>query len=164
MALLLADCLTEILENLENDKTALASCLLVNRLWCKISVRILWRDIWSFKCSSDKKLSQMRLAILSTLVACLPNESKELLHENEIFISTPTSKPPLFDYAAFCRVLSVDDISQMVNHAFENNSPIASLVLKEIIKMFVDQIHSLKKLTYELGRRGVPHIGVLDTI
>src|SRR5204863_4293737 len=43
------DCLNEIFENLDDDKITLHSCLLVSRLWCKISVRILWRDIWGFK-------------------------------------------------------------------------------------------------------------------
>src|ERR1051325_11535893 len=119
MACLPADCLTEIFETLEEDKATLASCLLVNRLWCEISVKILWRNIWSFKCSFpyEQKL-QVRLAILSTLIACLPSESKELLHKKEIFISTPTSKPLLFDYVAFCKVLSVDDIVYMINDFF----------------------------------------------
>src|SRR6266480_5006884 len=97
--LLPVDCLTEAFENLEGDKPTLNSCLLVNRLWCKISVRILWRDIrFIIKyIGRDKK-------ILRTLIACLPNESRELLHTNEIFI---TSKPPLFNYASFCKVLSI---------------------------------------------------------
>src|SRR5204863_4624004 len=95
--LLPADCLSEVFENLEEDKTTLHSCLLVNRLWCEISVRILWRDIWRFIYSfPDKQRFQVRLSILSTLISCLPSESKELLNKNGIFISTPTSKPPLF--------------------------------------------------------------------
>src|SRR5215213_796672 len=103
------DCLIKILEILDDDKTTLHSCLLVNRLWCKISVRILWRNIWSFKYPYDYG----RTAILSTLISCLPNESKELLHKNEIFISTLTSKPPLFNYPSFCKVLSVNELCQI---------------------------------------------------
>src|SRR3954451_19605167 len=76
--LFLTDCLNEVFENLEDDKFTLHSCLLVNRLWCKISVRILWRDILNFKDSlNDKHRSKVRLSILSTLFACLPNGSKE---------------------------------------------------------------------------------------
>src|SRR5580765_1002388 len=100
---LLADCLNEVFEYLEDDKFTLHSCLLVNRLWCEISVRILWRDIWNLRYSvTGKHQLKVASATLSTLIACLPNESKEFLHKNEIFISTPTSKPPLFNYAAFC--------------------------------------------------------------
>src|SRR2546421_225185 len=103
--LLPADCLNEVFENLEDDKVTLHSCLLVNRLWCEVSVRILWRNIWNYSCRSDN--------ILDTLIFCLPNESKELLRKNEIFISTP-SKPLLFNYAAFCKVLSINGVNGMV--------------------------------------------------
>src|SRR5437764_6364691 len=93
-----ADCLNEIFINLEDDIITLHSCLLVNRLWCKISVRILWRNIWSTVTYNHQL--EVASAVLSTLISCLPDESKELLHKNEIFISAPTSKPPLFNYAS----------------------------------------------------------------
>src|SRR5438045_6564122 len=96
--LLLADCLNEILENLEDDKITLHSCLLVNRLWCEVSVRILWRNIWSFKyIVAHQYRLKVASAILSTLIACLPNKPKEFLHSSGIFISTSTLKPPLFN-------------------------------------------------------------------
>jgi hypothetical protein len=41
MSQLPADCLNEIFENLENEILTLHSCLLVNRLWCEVSIRIL---------------------------------------------------------------------------------------------------------------------------
>src|SRR3954469_23890338 len=118
--LLPADCLNEVFENLEYDKITLRSCLLVSRLWCKISVRILWRDIWSFNYSFNRRL-KVASAILSTLISCLPIESKEFLRENKIFISTPTSNPPLFDYAAFCKTLSVNKISLIIHEVLQND-------------------------------------------
>ncbi len=63
-----ADCLNDIFEYLEKED--LRSYLLVDRLWCEISVPILWTDIQNF----------------NTLIACLPNESKEILCKNEIII------------------------------------------------------------------------------
>jgi hypothetical protein len=58
------------------------------------------------------------LAILSTLIACLPNESKELLHKNQLFISTPTSKPPLFNLV--CIILQdtfkIDAIGRIIDN------------------------------------------------
>src|SRR2546423_13813476 len=118
-----ADCLNEVFENLVDDKITLHSCLLVSRLWCKISVRIFWRDVLCFKCFVTP-------AILSTLISCLPVESKELLHKNEIFISTPTSKPPLFDYAAFCKVLSVNKIGQIIHEVLRSDTSIVSQNLR----------------------------------
>ena len=43
------DCLNDIFEYLEKDKFSLHSCLLVNRLWCEVAVRILWNNPWNFK-------------------------------------------------------------------------------------------------------------------
>jgi hypothetical protein len=156
---LISDCLNDIFEHLEEDKLTLHSCLLVNRLWCKISVGVLWRNIWDFKNIYQKRPLRVASSILNTLIACLPNESKELLYKNEIFISTPTSKPPLFNYIAFCKVLSICEIGIIVNDVLGNESSINAtnslslkdrkrLVTNEIIKMFTDQISALKKLTY----------------
>src|SRR6266498_4696728 len=96
MSKLPADCLNEIFEYLEDDNVTLYSCLLVNRLWCEVSVRIFWRSIWNYNNRA-----------YNTLISCLPNESKEILYKNGIVISTPTSKSPMFNYAAFCKILSI---------------------------------------------------------
>src|SRR6202012_1676698 len=65
MSQLSFDCLYEIFEYLENENETLRSCLLVNRLWCEVVVRILWRDVNNY-------------LNFRTLIACLPNESKEI--------------------------------------------------------------------------------------
>src|SRR6266487_788650 len=130
MSQLLADCLNEIFEYLEYDKTTLYSCLLVNRLWCKISVRILWRSIRNY----------------STLIACLPNESKEILYNNGIITSTSTSNPPTFNYSSFCKVLSVYQIKKEIGKLLKNQQPISwqdpknIIVIQEIFKLLTNQI------------------------
>src|SRR5687768_5585688 len=100
---LLSDCLNGIFECLE-DKD-LHSCLLVNRLWCEVSVRILWTDIQNY----------------NTLIACLSNESKEILRENGIMISTQTSKPPLFNYVSFVKNLFIYKISYEIERVLKNH-------------------------------------------
>ncbi|RIA94573.1 hypothetical protein C1645_817851 [Glomus cerebriforme] len=98
--------LDKIFEFLKDDKVTLYSCLLVNRFWCKISVRFLWRNIWDFKSDTSSQ-------IIIILIACLPNYSKYLLHKNGIIIST--LKDTLLDYASFCEILSIGNISKMIN-------------------------------------------------
>src|ERR1044071_6495954 len=104
------DCLNEILECLEQDKPSLHSCLLTNRHWCEVAVRILWRNLWNFQYHVyyPYRTCQLSSAVLNTLIACLSNESKDLLCANGILIPTPTSKPPLFNYMSFIKVLPVD--------------------------------------------------------
>src|SRR5688572_120137 len=83
------DCLNGIFDHLENTVT-LRSCLLVSRLWCEASVPTLWARIQNYH----------------TLIACLPRESKEILFKNDIVIATLVSRPPLFNYVAFIKILS----------------------------------------------------------
>src|ERR1044071_2976999 len=110
------DCLNEIFEYLEKDKISLHSCLLVNRLWCEVAVRILWRDVWDFQYDTyypHGLYTSTPSVVLNTLVACLSNESKGLLHTNGIFIQT-SLKPPLFNYISFIKVLPIDKIHKTI--------------------------------------------------
>ncbi|CAB4394461.1 unnamed protein product [Rhizophagus irregularis] len=129
MSQLPADCLNEIVEYLEEDNITLYSCLLVNRLWCKVSVRILWRNIQNCR----------------TIIACLPNESRYILHKNKIIIST--SKPPLFNYVTFIKNLSIYNINNLIKNILQNFQSITPqslyykkyIVAIEIYKLFMNQ-------------------------
>ncbi|CAB5393162.1 unnamed protein product [Rhizophagus irregularis] len=133
------DCLNDIIEYLEDESNTLYSCLLVNRSWCKISVRIYWRYIRN----------------LSTLIACLPNDSKEILYNNGISIST--SKTPVFNYASFCKYLEVRKVIKDIEHflriqdiSVQNLNDITIIVLQEIFKLLMCQTSSLRELRYTL--------------
>jgi len=156
MSQLPTDCINEIFAYLENEKDTLFSCLLVNRLWCEVVVRIFWRNSWDYNTSHFR-----------TLIACLPNESKEILYKKEIIISTPTSKPPIFNYASFCKVLSINKVYYKVKRLLEIQQPFSSfsssnfknniyMVVQEICKMFINQT-SLKKLIF-LDYLDIPYI------
>src|SRR5215469_12330417 len=101
MSQLSADCLYEIFEYLKDDKASLHSCLLVNRLWCEVSVRILWRNSLNYNNLN-----------YSVLISFLPNETKEILSDGGIIVSTSTSKPPMFNYVTFCKVLSINQVER----------------------------------------------------
>ena len=126
------DCLNEIFEYLD-DRVDLHSCLLVNHFWCEVSVQILWKSIQNY----------------NTLIACLSDESKQVLHMNEIIISTPTSKHPLFNYVTFIKNLSMNDIFRnILRITFQDfNNYKCIVVTQEIFKMFMNQT-SLKRLDY----------------
>ena len=136
MSQLNADCLNEIFEYLENENKTLRSCLLVNRLWCEVAIRILWRNSKNY-CSLDFR----------TLISCLPNKSKEILRNNDIIISTPTSKPPMFNYASFCKILSIHEVRNMIEQLLKdqqfiswNLKNVVDILTQEILKLFVKQI------------------------
>src|SRR5204862_2412285 len=122
-------CLNEILEHLEYDKVTLRSCLLVNSLWCGIAVRLLWKNSQSYNIKN-----------IITLIACLPNESKEILHNNGIIIPTPTSKPPMFNYASFCKSLSTYFVNTKIRRLLENQPPISAHDLNNKVDIIKQEI------------------------
>src|SRR6266542_2276806 len=139
-----ADCLNEIFKYLD-DKVDLYSCLLVDRLWCEVSVRILWKIIRNY----------------NTLIICLPNESKEVLYKNGFILSTSTSKPPLFNYVTFIKKISISEIYRHINklhsqnidsQRFDSNKiqEISVMVTQEILKMLMNQT-CLKILDFGVG-------------
>ncbi|RIA87719.1 hypothetical protein C1645_877854 [Glomus cerebriforme] len=143
MSQLFADCLNEILEYLQDDMITLHSCLLVNHLWCEVSVRIFWRNSWNYRDSN-----------LRTLIACLPTESKEILSKNGIIITTSTSKPPMYNYASFCKVLSINRVDYKLEKflknqqyiSLQNLNDITYILSQEIFKLYMNQIGSLKSI------------------
>ncbi|GBB98783.1 hypothetical protein RclHR1_03320009 [Rhizophagus clarus] len=149
MTKLFADCLKEIFEYLENDKVSLYSCLLVNRLWCEVSVRILWRDVFG------ENIQKYNSSCYDTLISCLPNESKEILSKNGIIISTPNTKLPMFNYAGFCKVISTFVVYYRVEKFLKNrsskdlnlcNKNNVHILTQEIFKLYMKQIPSLEDL------------------
>src|SRR5438105_3558837 len=119
-----ADCLNEIFEYLEDDKVTLRSCLLVNRLWCEVSVRILWRRIRNY----------------NTLIACLPKESIDILSKNGINTSTSASKPPMFNYISFCKFLSFSQVSRNIRKLLKNQQSISPQDLNDNLSVIVREI------------------------
>ena len=93
------------------------------------------------------------------MIACLPNESKENLHKGGIITSTSTSRPPMFNYATFCKVLSIHQINYRIRQLLRNQPSISSQSLngdlhmttqEEVLKLLMSQ-SSLRKLTFSLN-------------
>ncbi|PKY24035.1 hypothetical protein RhiirB3_438440 [Rhizophagus irregularis] len=110
--------------------------LLVSRLWCSISVRLLWRNRLDYK----------------TLLSCLPNESMDILRANNILV--PALITTFVNYASFCKKFLLDEFFHSgINKIFNNelNDEKLRIVSNEIIKLLVNQA-SLKDLyVYDLG-------------
>src|ERR1051325_6977301 len=108
MSQLPVDCLNDIFEYLKEDKVTLHSCLLVNRLWCEVSVGILWTSIRNYR----------------TLIACLPKDSKENLCNTGIITSNLASNHPIFNYASFCKFLSINNVNSRIEQFLKNQQSI----------------------------------------
>ncbi|KAF0469427.1 hypothetical protein F8M41_025534 [Gigaspora margarita] len=142
-----ADCLYQIFQHFKDDLKTLHSCLLSSRTCCELIIPILWSNPWKLirkkKFTPEYKISLMSL--LSTLLSCLPSESKQLLHDKHVHW---TSHRIFLNYITYCRSLDCHGIWDMLDvvsaqhplFPFSNSKiHIKNLVCQEICKMIILQ-------------------------
>src|ERR1044071_5725528 len=81
MAQLVEDCLRIIFIELESDQSSLYSCILVNRLWCRIAVPILWKHPYKIG-NFNETIPSYCYKLYKTIIYLLPTSSKQLLCDN----------------------------------------------------------------------------------
>jgi hypothetical protein len=151
------DCILNILKYLYKDHKTLFSCLLINKQWCEITIPILWRKPWKLGISTE-----FWEFITDSLILCLSDYSKQVLHINGIIPSSILSQKPKFDYVSYINYISQDIITKFVNNYITLNfeeetfsSMHKDLLFEEIWKMFLNQCISLKSIT-------LPNIKIID--
>jgi hypothetical protein len=140
------DCLTLIINILQDDKKSLYSCLLVNKKWFSIAVPILWKKhSWciELKIGSERKL-------YNVLLSFLPSSSKKLLTDNLIKLPSKILRSPYFNYISFCKFPESHNVSRMVNMVLREpyNYDKRNLLEQEIYKLFVSKCNDIKCLTW----------------
>jgi hypothetical protein len=97
---------SEIIQYLRNDFSTLHSCILVNRLWCRLAIPLLWEDPFSLKNPKNYRYIEVYLHNLN-------NDDKSQLKQygfsNDLF----TSKI-LFNYPSFIQHLDIRKISDSI--------------------------------------------------
>jgi len=91
------DCLEVIFENLKDDGATLYSCLLVNRLWCRLITPILWRNPLKF----TNRKTDATYQVIQTYISCLSESKKEQIIAIIILPKFLFNKKPLFDYSKY---------------------------------------------------------------
>jgi hypothetical protein len=110
MSKLNKDILFLIFEELQEDSKSLLSCLTVNRLWCEISISILWKNPWRYNINyCNKNL------LYSIIIFYLPDDIKEFFIRQEILLPHISLQSLLFDYLSFCRSIDVDILNTIIS-------------------------------------------------
>src|SRR5437762_14157359 len=94
----LPELLHEVMQYLRNDFSTLHSCTLVNRLWCRLAIPLLWEDPFSMKFPKNYHFIEIYLHNLN-------EDDKTKLNEygiNNNFFPSNT----LFNYSGFIKRLN----------------------------------------------------------
>ncbi|RIA90726.1 hypothetical protein C1645_823026 [Glomus cerebriforme] len=102
------ECINEIFKYFQDDKISLHSCLLVNRLWCRTIIPILWsRSFFLIQTSNNSSLSLTKIYL-----SFLNEEEKQLRNYHpELY---PIFKETLFNYPNFLKEIDYETIFLMV--------------------------------------------------
>jgi hypothetical protein len=116
------------LNNEKNYKDSLHSCLLVNKLWCKVMIPILW--------SYPYKYVYKKILLFNVIISHLSDNSIKFLKDENI-IETDFQKQKLsFNYVKYCKHLN--DINEYF--------PRFTKLKEEIYKLFISECSSIKCL------------------
>jgi hypothetical protein len=125
------DVLYLILNELQDDKRALHSCLSVNKFWCEIIVPILWKNPWKHLKNGERR--NMKL-LLDVIILHLSKNSRDNLVQHYKIISY---ERPLFDYISFCRHLNFTLIKNIINNFIGEKTKIPTIE-NEILDLFIN--------------------------
>jgi hypothetical protein len=105
----LPELINEIIQYFRNDFSTLHSCILVNRLWCRLSIPLLWEDPFSMRFPKNYHFIKIYLNSLN-------EDDKTKLNEygiNNKFFPSNT----LFNYPSFIKRLNTCRIGNSIEKA-----------------------------------------------
>jgi hypothetical protein len=97
---------SEIIQYFRNDFSTLHSCILVNRLWCRLAIPLLWEDPFSLKYPKNYRYIEVYLRNLN-------DDDKTQLNEYGISNELISSNI-LFDYLSFIQHLDTHKLGDSI--------------------------------------------------
>jgi hypothetical protein len=97
----------EVIQHFRYDYKTLHSCILVNRLWCRLAVPLLWEDPFSIKFPKNYHFIEIYLNNLNEDYKAKLNEY--VIH-NDLFPSNYT----LFNYSSFIQHLDTGKVLNFI--------------------------------------------------
>ncbi|RGB29526.1 hypothetical protein C1646_766498 [Rhizophagus diaphanus] len=129
------DVLFFISENLKDDIISLYSCLLVNTVWCKTMVPILWKI--PGRIPLTKKANDI---LFNVILLHLSEESRDTLKNQGINIITETSQRPLlFNYISLWNWLNLELLLETMIISKNIEKSKMSIIRNEILKLFINR-------------------------
>ncbi|GBB88545.1 hypothetical protein RclHR1_15090004 [Rhizophagus clarus] len=137
------DILYLIFKELQYNKNAFLSCLIVNKTWCKMIVPILWKDPWKYMNKEvywkHLKSTKSKELLFNVIISHLLEESRNNLKNQGVNILTNVYQRPLFNYISFCKHLNLRILDEIITYNLDDNTIGFSTVRKEIINLFINE-------------------------
>ncbi|EXX64736.1 uncharacterized protein OCT59_019119 [Rhizophagus irregularis] len=106
------DLLYKIIKYFPNDHSTLHSCVLVNRLWCRLAIPLLWENPFSIPTGNFN--------FIEVYLYNLDDHLKAKLNEYTDYVLLPSNT--LFNYPSFIRYLNINKIVPSIEKWLEANN------------------------------------------
>ncbi|RGB29620.1 hypothetical protein C1646_766385 [Rhizophagus diaphanus] len=130
--------LNEVIQYFRYDCKTLHSCILVNRLWCRLAIPLLWEDPFS--------IHNQNYRFIETYLCFLNEDGKAKFNEYEINNLLLSNK--LFNYPSFIKYLDTDKICYSIKcwvdilmDRYDDN--LENLVYRSLFEVFIENEGSL---------------------
>ncbi|CAI2169497.1 19727_t:CDS:2 [Funneliformis geosporum] len=144
------ECLEQILKYLLYYRSTLFNCLLVNRLWCRQVVPLLWsRPFGRLQWKSSSRL-------IKTYISCMTKDEKSFFTDLDIFL--PESSSLLFSYAKYLRKFNYYELSAYVNIWYCDYYQYGDDNIKS------DEYIKINLITKELGKFIISHSNLIHEL
>ncbi|CAB5182248.1 unnamed protein product [Rhizophagus irregularis] len=137
----------EIIQYFRNDFSALHSCILVNRLWCRLAIPLLWENPFSKNLPKNYHFIEIYLHKISE------NDKIKL---NKYCISTYSLFPSntLFNYPSFIKCLDTYNVCNYIeswaaNKIDSNFVGFLNLIFLALIKIFIENEVNLHTFEFD---------------
>ncbi|RIA87778.1 hypothetical protein C1645_877823 [Glomus cerebriforme] len=145
----LPELINKIMKYFQNDLSTLHSCILVNRLWCRVTIPLLWENPFSIKILENYHFIDIYLNNLN-------DDDKVKLIESGININLYSSNT-LFNYPSFIKNINTLGISRSitmwavtVRTKFNSSINLTQLIYKSLFKIFIDNEANLHTFEIEM--------------
>ncbi|CAB5156312.1 unnamed protein product [Rhizophagus irregularis] len=125
----------EVIKYFKNDFSTLYSCVLVNRLWCRITIPLLWENPFLIPSKNYKKNSNL----IEIYLYDLNDDLKTKLDQYGIRDNSLTSSA-LFNYPSFLKYLNTFNMATFANSWVEN------IIITSKQRLNIDLICDIKRL------------------
>ncbi|PKK64432.1 hypothetical protein RhiirC2_854321 [Rhizophagus irregularis] len=148
----LPELINKIIQNFQNDFSTLHSCILVNRLWCRISIPLLWEDPFSIP---TKNFNFIEIYLYN-----LSENDKTKLNEYGIIEEKDSNLNTVFNYPRYIKNLNTHKIICSVEKwnvnstnscsTFSQISNSTRLISKLLFKTFIESEVNLNSFEFEM--------------
>jgi hypothetical protein len=154
----------EVIKNFKNDYSTLHSCILVNRLWCRLAIPLLWENPFS---TIPYSYPTRNYKFIKIYLHNLNDDLKAKLNNYKINDNLLPSNP-LFNYPSFLKHLNVWSIFYSVEEWFEDIletlytenedvsedldlvSDFIKLIQMSLFKIFIENVANLDTFEIEI--------------